>query len=358
MTDKTRQIVDRYEFLEHSLALPEILSDAAKYSSMMKEYNSLGPVVELIRRVTTAEEQMADAEHMMRAESDPELRQMAQEEYYALRDELAGLEEELRKMLIPKDPNDDKNVIMEIRAGTGGEEAALFAADLYRMYIMYAEAHGFRCEIAEINETELGGYKKITFLVSGSGAYSRFKFESGGHRVQRVPVTESSGRLQTSAATVAVLPEVEDVQVEINQADLQIEAMKSSGAGGQHINKTLSAIRLIHKPTGIVIECQDERSQLRNKEKAMRLLRARLYEEKQRSQNDQIASERKSQVGTGDRSGKIRTYNFREGRVTDHRIGLTLYTLDAVMDGDLDGLIDALTAADMEEKLKESDKEA
>ena len=355
MTDKTRQIVDRYEFLEHSLALPEILSDAAKYSSMMKEYNSLGPVVELIRRGMEMEQQMADAEEMMRAESDSDLRQMAQEEYYALRENLSALEEELRRMLIPRDPNDDKNVIMEIRAGTGGEEAALFAADLYRMYIMYAEAHGFRCEI---DETELGGYKKITFLVSGSGAYSRFKFESGGHRVQRVPVTESSGRLQTSAATVAVLPEVEDVQVEINPADLQLEAMKSSGAGGQHINKTLSAIRLIHKPTGIVIECQDERSQLRNKEKALRLLRARLYEEKQRSQNDQIASERKSQVGTGDRSGKIRTYNFREGRVTDHRIGLTLYTLDAVMDGDLDGLIDALTAADMEEKLKESGKEA
>lgn len=358
MTEKTRQIVDRYEFLEHSLALPEILSDAAKYSSMMKEYNSLCPVVEVIRRVDTWKKQMADAEEMMRGESDPELRQMAQMEFYDLRESLAEAEIELRKMLIPRDPNDDKNVVMEIRAGTGGEEAALFAADLYRMYIMYAEAHGFRCEIAEINETELGGYKKITFLVSGSGAYSRFKFESGAHRVQRVPVTESSGRLQTSAATVAVLPEAEDVQIEINPADLQIEAMKSSGAGGQHINKTLSAIRLIHKPSGIVIECQDERSQLRNKEKALRLLRARLYEEKQRSQNDQIASERKSQVGSGDRSGKIRTYNFREGRVTDHRIGLTLYTLDSVMNGDLDGLIDALTAADMEEKLKESDREA
>ena len=349
MTEKTRQILDRYEFLEHSLALPEILSDAAKYSAMMKEYNSLGPVTDVIRRVAAMEQQMADAEEMMHSETDPDLREMAQEEYYALRDDLAAAEKELQKMLIPKDPNDDKNVVMEIRAGAGGEEAALFAADLYRMYIMYAEAHGFRCEIAEINETELGGYKKITFLVSGNGAYSRLKFESGGHRVQRVPVTESSGRLQTSAATVAVLPEVEDVQ---------IETMKSSGAGGQHINKTLSAIRLIHKPSGIVIECQDERSQLRNKEKALRLLRARLYEEKQQSQNDQIASERKSQVGSGDRSGKIRTYNFREGRVTDHRIGLTVYTLDAVMNGNLDVLIDALTTADMEEKLKESDTEA
>ena len=358
MTEKTRQILDRYEFLEHSLALPEILSDAAKYSSMMKEYNSLGPVTDVIRRVAAMEQQMADAEEMMRSETDPDLREMAQEEYYALRDDLAAAEKELQKMLIPKDPNDDKNVVMEIRAGAGGEEAALFAADLYRMYIMYAEAHGFRCEIAEINETELGGYKKITFLVSGNGAYSRLKFESGGHRVQRVPVTESSGRLQTSAATVAVLPEAEDVQVEINPADLQIEAMKSSGAGGQHINKTLSAIRLIHKPSGIVIECQDERSQLRNKEKALRLLRARLYEEQQRSRDDQIASERKAQVGSGDRSGKIRTYNFREGRVTDHRIGLTVYTLDAVMNGNLDVLIDALTTADMEEKLKESDTEA
>lgn len=358
MTEKTRQILDRYEFLEHSLALPEILSDAAKYSAMMKEYNSLGPVTDVIRRVAAMEQQMADAEEMMRSETDPDLREMAQEEYYALRDDLATAEKELQKMLIPKDPNDDKNVVMEIRAGAGGEEAALFAADLYRMYIMYAEAHGFRCEIAEINETELGGYKKITFLVSGNGAYSRLKFESGGHRVQRVPVTESSGRLQTSAATVAVLPEVEDVQVEINPADLQIEAMKSSGAGGQHINKTLSAIRLIHKPSGIVIECQDERSQLRNKEKALRLLRARLYEEQQRSRDDQIASERKAQVGSGDRSGKIRTYNFREGRVTDHRIGLTVYTLDAVMNGNLDVLIDALTTADMEEKLKESDTEA
>ena len=280
------------------------------------------------------------------------MRQMAEEEYYLLRDSLRDSEHKLKLLLLPKDPNDDKDVVVEIRAGAGGEEAALFAAVLFRMYTMYADRKVFKTEVMSQNETELGGYKEITFTVSGAGAYSRFKYESGVHRVQRVPETESSGRIQTSTATVAVLPEVEDVTVELDPKDLEIDTCKSSGAGGQHINKTESAIRILHKPTGIVVECQDERSQFKNKDKALKILKAKLYDMKQREQNDKIAGERRSQVGTGDRSERIRTYNFREGRVSDHRIGLTLYTLDSVVNGDLDELIDALSAADTAEKLR------
>lgn len=358
LSEKWNRIVSRFELLEHTLSLPETGADGTRYAAAMKEYSELLPIVEKIRAYSQQLQQMQDAETMMRCDSDPAVRALASEEYAFLREELAVREKEISRLLIPSDPNDDKNVVVEIRAGTGGEEAALFVGTLFRMYTMYAESHGFRCEIASVNETELGGYKEITFLVSGKSVYSKFKFESGVHRVQRVPETESSGRIHTSAATVAILPEAESVQVEILPGDLQIDTIKSSGAGGQHINKTESAIRLIHKPTGIVIECQDERSQLQNKEKAMRLLRTRLYERKCREQEEAIASERRSQVGSGDRSERIRTYNFPQGRVTDHRIGLTLYSLDTFVDGDMDTVIDALREADAAEKLKESDDES
>ncbi len=355
--DKLHRAEERYALLEHLIALPETVSDTAKYTSLMKEYNALAPLVAKIREYDSCGSRLNEAQEMLRSGDDPELRELAQEEAAECRARLPELEHELRLMLIPPDPNDEKNVIVEIRAGTGGEEAALFAAELYRMYQMYAERHGFTCETVDVNETELGGFKKVVFIVNGRGAFSKFKYESGGHRVQRVPETESNGRLQTSAATVAVMPEVEDVQVEIDPADITFETMKSTGAGGQHINKTLSAVRLIHKPTGIVIECQQERSQLQNKEKALRMLKARLYDDRQREQDEAIASDRRAQVGTGDRSGKIRTYNYRESRVTDHRIGLTLYTLPAVLNGDLDDLVNALAADEAAKRLAAEEEE-
>jgi peptide chain release factor 1 len=290
---------------------------------------------------------------MMRDSSlDPEFRDMAKEEFRECRDLLDQLMGELKILLMPRDPNDSKNVIVEIRQGAGGEEAALFGADLFRMYSMYANARRFAIQIESINETELGGIKEVVFSVKGDGAYSRFKFESGVHRVQRIPVTESNGRIQTSTVTVAVLPEADEVEVEVNMADVKIESCKSSGAGGQHINKTESAVRLTHKPTGIVIECDQERSQLQNKERALRLLYTKLYDIKQREQSEQIASTRKSQVGSGDRSEKIRTYNFPQSRVTDHRINKTIYSLDAFLNGDVDGIIDEMISADTAERLK------
>ncbi len=352
MLDKLKETERRYTSLESELSLPETLSDMERYAKLMKEYKSLTPVVEKYREYVKCRSDADGAKELMDHESDAELRALAEEEYYALRDSLGAIEEELKVLLLPKDPNDDKNVIVEIRAGAGGEEAALFAGDLYRMYTMYADAKKFKTERLNFNETGLGGFKEITFMITGEGAYSRYKHESGVHRVQRIPITESSGRIQTSTATVAVLPEAEDVEVEINPADLEIETIKSSGAGGQHINKTESAIRLIHKPTGIVVECQDERSQFKNKDKAMKLLKTKLYDMKQREQSEKIASERRSQVGTGDRSERIRTYNFPQGRVTDHRIGLTLYSLESFMNGDLDGMIDALATAENAERLK------
>ena len=288
----------------------------------------------------------------MEIETDPDMRAMAAEEYYPIKDALPAIEEELKILLLPKDPNDDKNVVVEIRAGAGGDEAALFAGVLYRMYSMYAESHRYKTELMSCNETGLGGYREITFTVSGEGAYSRLKYESGVHRVQRVPETESSGRIHTSTATVAVLPEAEDVEVELNMGDLEIETCKSSGAGGQHVNKTESAIRILHKPTGIVVECQDERSQHKNKDKALKILRAKLYDMKMREQADKIAGERKMQVGTGDRSERIRTYNFPQGRISDHRIQLTLYNLEAFVNGDIDEVIDALATHDAAERLK------
>jgi len=352
MISRLKETEKRYSLIEKDLLDPAVISDVERYTKLMKEYKSLTPLVEKFREYEKCTADAEGAREMMNTEGDPELRAMAEEEYYSLRDSLEKIEGELKIMLLPKDPMDDKNVIVEIRAGAGGEEAALFAGDLYRMYTMYADTKGFKTERISFNETGLGGFREITFMITGEGAYSRYKHESGVHRVQRVPVTESSGRIQTSTATVAVLPEAEDVEVEINPADLIIETIKSSGAGGQHINKTESAIRLIHKPSGITIECQDERSQFKNKDKAMKLLKTKLFDMKQREQNEKIASERKSQVGTGDRSERIRTYNFPQGRVTDHRIGLTLHSLESFLNGSLDTMIDALATAETAEKLK------
>ena len=347
---------DRYREIEQMLTLPDVVSDNKKYQQLIKEYNRLGEIVAKYREYLDCERQMKDADAMMRDSSlDPELREMAEDEFHALRDECESLKGELKILLMPRDPNDSKNVIVELRQGAGGEEAALFAADLYRMYTMYATARGFRTEAMSLNETELGGIKAITFTVIGDGAYSRFKFESGVHRVQRIPVTESNGRIQTSTVTVAVLPEADEVEVDINPSDIKIESCKSSGAGGQHINKTESAVRLTHIPSGIVIECDQERSQLQNKEKAMRLLYAKLYDQKQREQEEKIASTRKSQVGSGDRSEKIRTYNFPQSRVTDHRINKTLFSLGSFLNGDMDGIIDELIAADTAARLNGDD---
>jgi len=343
----------RFREIEQSLTLPDVAADNKKYSALIKEYKSLEPIILKFRDYKAAEKNMNDADAMMRDSSlDTELRDMAEDEFKVCRSECDDLMNELRMLLMPKDPNDSRNVIVEIRQGAGGEEAALFGADLYRMYTMYATAKGFKTEPVSQNETELGGFKEVTFNVIGEGAYSKFKFESGVHRVQRIPVTESNGRIQTSTVTVAVLPEAEEIEVEVNPADIKIESCKSSGAGGQHINKTESAVRLTHKPSGIVIECDQERSQLQNKEKAMRLLYTKLYDIKTREQADMIASTRKSQVGSGDRSEKIRTYNYPQSRVTDHRINKTIYSLDGFMNGAMDQIIDDLIAADTAERLK------
>ena len=350
MFDKLNQAEQRFEQLEKDLADPEIISNQDAFTKIMKEYKSLSPVIEKYRDYKKTKSDMEGARALM--DEGGELYDMALEEYKDCKERIEQIEEELKILLIPKDPNDDKNVIVEIRGGAGGEEAALFAYVLYRMYNMYADSVGFKTELMSCNETGLGGFKEVTFMISGEGAYSRFKFESGVHRVQRVPETESQGRIQTSTATVAVLPEVEDVEVEILPSDVIIETCKSSGAGGQHVNKTESAIRLIHKPTGIVVECQDERSQFKNKDKAFKILRTKLYDLKQQEQNSKIASERKSQVGTGDRSERIRTYNYPQGRITDHRIGFTVYSLEAFLNGDIGEMLEKLATADAAEKLK------
>ena len=353
MFEKLVSTVEKYERLEYELANnPTLLTDAQAYAKAIKEYRSLTPVVEKYRELKRTEENIEDALLMIDEADDEEMRSFAQEELKDAKIALERVSEELTTLLLPRDPNDDKNIIVEIRAGAGGEEAALFAAVLYRMYSMYAATVGFKVSVANANETELGGFKEISFTVEGDGAYSRFKFESGVHRVQRVPETESQGRIQTSTATVAVLPEVEDVEIEIKESDLIYESCKSSGAGGQHINKTESAVRLTHKPSGIVIECQEERSQFKNKDKALKMLRAKLYDIKQREQSEKVASDRKSQVGTGDRSEKIRTYNYPQNRVTDHRIGVTLHSLDSFVNGNIGQMIDSLIAADTAEKLK------
>ena len=350
MFDKLLEIESRFEQIEASFSVPEIAGDADRFREMMKEHKKLLPIVEKFREYKKAKDNMEEAIFLLES-GDKELRELAEEELSQAKEIRASCEKELQILLLPRDPNDDKNVIVEIRGGAGGEESALFAYDLYRMYSMYATACGWKTELLSLNETELGGFKEVSFSVDGDGAYSKLKFESGVHRVQRVPQTESQGRIHTSTVTVAVLPEVEDVEIEINPADLEIETCKSSGAGGQHINKTESAIRIIHKPSGIVVECQEERSQFKNRDKAMKLLRARLYDIEKTKRDTEIADERRRQVGTGDRSERIRTYNFPQGRVTDHRIGLTLYTLDTFMNGRIDAVVNALISADTAAKL-------
>ncbi len=356
MFEKLQSAEEKFEEISQKLTDPEIISDNEQYKNLMKEYKKLSPLIEKYRAYKKAKADFEEAKEMLEAGGlDKEFKEIVQEEFETNRDKMEQLTDEIRILLLPTDPNDEKNVIVEIRGGAGGEEAALFAHSLFRMYSMYAESKGWKVDILNLNETELGGIKEISFSIEGEGAYSRLKFESGVHRVQRVPETESSGRIHTSTVTVAVLPEAEEVEFEINPADLQIDTYRSGGAGGQHVNKTESAIRITHIPTGVVVECQDERSQYKNKDKAMKLLRSRLYEAKLREQNQKIASERKSQVGTGDRSERIRTYNFPQGRLTDHRIGLTLYRLEENLNGNLDELIDALVTADQAAKLAEEE---
>ena len=353
MLDKLAQVEQRFEEINEKLCQPDVVSDMELYKKYMQEIKHLTPVVEKFREHKKALADIEGATEMLDDSSlDAELREMAAEELEAAKEQADITQQELKVLLLPRDPNDDKNVIVEIRGGAGGDEASLFANSLYRMYSMYAQTMGWSSEILSANETEVGGFKEISFMISGEGAFSRFKFESGVHRVQRVPETESQGRIHTSTVTVAVLPEAEEVDIQINPADLQIDTFRSSGAGGQHINKTESAIRITHLPTGTVVECQDERSQHKNRDKAMRILRSRILEAEREKQASEIAGERRSQVGTGDRSERIRTYNYPQGRLTDHRIGLTLYKLEAILNGSLDELIDALITADTAEKLR------
>ena len=349
MFEKLENVEKRYEELTKLISDPEVISNHEEWQKLMKEHASIEDVVLKFREYKKVKQSMEEAEELLH---DPEMKELAEAEYYDAKDQLPKLEEELKFLLIPKDPDDDKNIICEIRAGAGGEEAALFAGTLFRMYSMYAEKKHWKLEVLNENETGLGGYKEISFMITGKGVYSRLKFESGVHRVQRVPDTESSGRIHTSTATVAVLPVVEDVEIEINPADIKMEVFRSSGAGGQHINKTSSAVRLIHEPTGIVVECQTERSQFQNRDNAMRMLRTKLYEIEKQKQDSEISNARKSQVGSGDRSEKIRTYNYPQGRITDHRIGMSIYQMENFLNGDLDEMIDNLIAADRAEKLK------
>ena len=352
MFDRLEDLLIRYEEVMGELQEPDVANDPERFRKLMKEQSDLTPIVEAYKEYKQCKQNIEDSLVMLDEESDEEMRELAKEELNDSKARVEELEQELKILLLPKDPNDDKNVIVEIRAGVGGEEAALFAHSLFRMYSMYADARRWKVEVDSLNETELGGVKEICFTIEGDGAYSRLKFESGVHRVQRVPETESGGRIHTSTATVAVLPEVDEVDFELNPADIEMQVFRSSGAGGQHINKTSSAVRLIHKPTGTVVECQQERSQFQNRDRAMQILRSRLYEEKVREQEEAVTAERRSQVGTGMRNERIRTYNFPQGRLTDHRIGLTLYRLESVMDGDLDEIIDALVTADQAERLR------
>ena len=358
MLEKLKSIEEKYSEIEKRMTMPEVYTDVAAYAKLAKDQKELTTIVETYRSyrkfADTAEEAKALLENGV---DDPEFKDMLREEIEDAKDQMERLEGELKILLLPKDPNDSRNVIVEIRGGAGGEEAALFASSLYRMYSMYADSKRWNTEINYVYETEIGGIKEVSFVIEGEGAYSRLKFESGVHRVQRVPDTESSGRIHTSTVTVAVLPEIDEVEFAINPSDLKIDTYRSSGAGGQHINKTESAIRITHMPTGTVVECQDERSQYKNKDRAMKILASRLYEAEQQKQNAALAAERKSQVGTGDRSERIRTYNFPQGRVTDHRIGLTLYKIDQIMNGDLDEIFDALVTADQAERLKNSSGE-
>ena len=353
MFEKLEAIEKRYEELTKEISNPDLISNQTEWKKAMKEHSDLEELVQKFREYKKVKQEMEEAEELM---TDPEMKELAETEYYDKKEQLPKLEEQLKFLLIPKDPDDDKNIICEIRAGAGGEEAALFAGTLFRMYSMYAEKKHWKVEILNENDTGLGGYKEISFMITGKGVYSRLKFESGVHRVQRVPDTESSGRIHTSTVTVAVLPVVEDVEIEINPADIKMEVFRSSGAGGQHINKTSSAVRLIHIPTGITVECQTERSQFQNRDNAMKMLRTKLYEIEKAKQDNSIASERRSQVGSGDRSEKIRTYNYPQGRITDHRIGMSIYQIENFLNGDLDEMIDNLIAADRAEKLKGDDE--
>lgn len=351
MLDRLKQLDNKYTEIQQRMESGEIFADPTAYTKCARELKELEPIVLCYREYCSCQKQMSDAQELM---PDPEFKELAQEEYSEAKAKLEELEERLKILLLPKDPNDSRNVIMEIRGGVGGEESSLFAYDLFRMYSMYAERKGWKIDVVNLNETELGGIKEISFVVEGEGAYSRLKFEAGGHRVQRVPETESGGRIHTSAATVAVLPEAEEVEFEINPNDLQIDTYRSSGAGGQHVNKTESAIRITHLPTGVVVECQDERSQYKNKDRAMKILRSKLYEAEQAKQQAAIAAERKSQVGSGDRSDRVRTYNFPQNRVTDHRLtgDIRNFNIANVINGDLDPIVDALVTADRAEKLK------
>ena len=352
MIEKLAAAEQRFEQVNERLMDPAIVGDQAQYKALMREFKSLSPVIEKYREYKAAQAAVDEAKELLSGHLEPDFKELAEEELHQGKADCERCLEELKILLIPKDPDDDKSVIVEIRGGAGGDEAALFASNLYRMYSMYAESRRYKTEVLSLNETELGGIKEISFLIEGDGVFSRLKFESGVHRVQRVPDTESQGRIHTSTVTVAVLPEAEEVEVQINPADLQIDTYRSGGAGGQHVNKTESAIRITHLPTGIVVECQDERSQHKNKEKAMKILRSRVYEQMQAEKDAARADERRLQVGTGDRSERIRTYNYPQGRVSDHRIGLTLYKLEAFLNGDLDEMIDALITADQTEKLK------
>lgn len=349
MFQKLDDVEKRYEDLTTQISDPEVIARQSEWQKLMKEHADMAPIVEKYREYKKAQADFEEAKEMM---NDKELKELAEAEMLEVKEKLPKLEDELKMLLIPKDPDDDKNIICEIRGGAGGDEAALFAGTLFRMYSMYAERKHWKLEVLNENETGLGGYKEISFMITGKGVYSRLKFESGVHRVQRVPDTESSGRIHTSTSTVAVLPVVEDVEIDINPADIKMDVYRASGAGGQHVNKTSSAVRLTHIPTGIVAECQTERSQLQNREYAMRLLRSRLYEQEKEKRDSELASERKSQVGSGDRSEKIRTYNYPQGRITDHRIGLSIYQMEDFLNGNLDEMIDSLTAADRAERLR------
>ena len=349
MFEKLEAVEKRYEELTKLIADPEVIANQAEWQKLMKEHASIEDIVLKFREYKKVKQGMEEAEELIQ---DPEMRELAEVEYYEAKENLPKIEEELKILLIPKDPDDEKNIMCEIRAGAGGEEAALFAGTLFRMYTMYAEKKHWKLEVLNENETGLGGYKEISFMITGKGVYSKLKFESGVHRVQRVPDTESSGRIHTSTATVAVLPVVEDVEIEINPADIKMEVFRASGAGGQHINKTSSAVRLIHEPSGIVVECQTERSQFQNKDNAMKMLRTKLYEIEKEKQDSEIANSRRTQVGSGDRSEKIRTYNYPQGRITDHRIGMSIYQMESFLNGDIDEMIDNLIAADRAERLK------
>lgn len=353
MLEKLNFIEDKYKDLGEKVMDPDLLKDMKEYQKTMKEYSDLKPIVDRYKEYQGYLNELRDTEEMLGENLDDEMRELAKEDLKNLQESIAKAEEDLKIMLIPKDPNDDRNVIVEIRGGIGGEEAALFAGDLFRMYSMYADKRGYKTEVMSTNETGIGGFKEVIFMINGKGAYSRLKHESGVHRVQRVPETEASGRIHTSAATVAVMPEADDVEIEINENDLKIDVYRASGHGGQCVNTTDSAVRITHVPTGLVVTCQDEKSQLKNKEKAMKVLKSRLYDKMLQEQNDELAKLKKGQVGSGDRSERIRTYNFPQGRVTDHRINLTLYRLEDFLNGDLDEMIDALLTHEQAEKLKE-----